>query len=66
MSSNIKIKGLNKLKRDLSDPEKLAKHFIDNAGGVEVKCPSCGKSVKVPSAGVTCSCGQHIDLSLNK
>lgn len=66
MSKNIKIKGLNSLKRKLSDTEGLAKQLIDDKGGIETECPKCHKAIKVPTSGVTCSCGQKITLNLKQ
>lgn len=66
MSKNMEIKGLDKLIKKLSNPEKLAKEIVDSKGGIEIECPNCHKKVKVPSKGITCSCGQKITVEVNK
>lgn len=62
--SNIKIKGLDKLMKQLSDPKQIAKQAIAGNNGIEIKCPNCQKLIKVPLIGKTCSCGQKITLNL--
>lgn len=64
MSKGFEIKGLDKLKKRLSDPRALAETIINNSNGIEVKCPNCSKMIKVPTSGITCSCGQKITLNL--
>lgn len=66
MGKNVKIKGLNSLKRKLRDTEGMAKELIDSKGGIDAECPKCHKTIKVPTSGVTCSCGQKITLELKK
>lgn len=66
MGKNFEIKGLDKLMEKLSNPEQLAKEMIDNAGGVEIECPNCQKLIKVPTSGITCSCGQKITVETKK
>lgn len=59
----IKITGMDSLRKKLSDPTALAKKAMDNKGGHPIKCPNCGKVIKVTSAGVKCTCGQRIELN---
>ena len=66
MGKNFEIKGLDKLMKKLSNPEELAKEIINDAGGVEMECPNCQKLIKVPTNGVTCSCGQKITFEPKK
>ena len=65
MSKNVKIKGLDKLLKKLSDPDQLSKDLIDHNKGVEIDCPTCGNKVKVPTSGAICSCGQKINFQLS-
>lgn len=62
MSKSFEIKGLKNLEKTFSNPEKLAKDFIDKSGGIEIVCPKCKNKVKVPTSGTICSCGQKIDF----
>ncbi|WP_375180646.1 hypothetical protein [Enterococcus rotai] len=66
MGKNFEIKGLDRLMKKLSNPEELAKEIINDAGGVEMECPNCQKPIKVPTSGITCSCGQKITVEMKK
>lgn len=63
MARNSNIKGLDSLMKKLSNPQQLAKDLVDERGGIDVKCPNCQKSIKVPTYGVTCTCGQKLTLN---
>lgn len=36
---------------------------MDSKGGHPIKCPNCGKTIKVTSNGAKCTCGQKIELN---
>ncbi|WP_154224949.1 hypothetical protein [Enterococcus faecalis] len=59
----IKINGMDNLRRKLSYPATLAKIAMDSKGGHPIKCPNCGKIIKVTSNGAKCTCGQKIELN---
>lgn len=64
MSRNSNIKGMDSLMKKLSNPQQLAKDLVDESGGIDITCPNCKKSIKVPTSGVTCTCGQKINFEI--